>query len=501
MAEKTIIIIGAGLAGLSAGVYAQINGYRARIFEHHSQPGGVVASWKRGDYLIDGGFHFLMGHRPDAPTYALYRALGLTEGSRFLDMELYARFVDEESGISVDVIPDLDRLAGDLKALFPDDARTIGEIISGSRAMRDSGVGFEGMEKPQELMGLMERIRSFWGMRGVFKYFGGKFGKPVAEYARDARSPVLRRIIENLFYPEVPVWFLFMILGLLARRDMGLLEGGSLEFARLIEKRFKDLGGEITYKATVEKIVVENDRAVGIRLADGTEHRADVIVSAADGYSTIFEMLEGRYVSDEIRNRHENWPLVRPLLTASFGVAREFKDDPPFEITFFAAPIVVGEERIPGMWIRVFNYSGKFAPPGKTVVQATVETSWDYWNDLRRQKVRYDAEKDRLAAEILARLEVVYPGISAQVEVTDVTTPYTTWRYTLNRRGAYEGWIPTPKAIMSKPIRTLPGLAGFYMAGQWVVPGGGVPPCLYSGRHVIQILRHRAGKPFLTTTS
>jgi phytoene dehydrogenase-like protein len=210
-------------------------------------------------------------------------------------------------------------------------------------------------------------------------------------------------------------------------------------------------------------------------------------------------MLEGRYVSDEIRRRHEDWPLVRPLLTASFGVAREFKDDPPFGISFFAAPIALGEERIPGMWIRIFNYSGKFAPPEKTVVQATVETSWDYWNDLRREKARYDAEKERLASEILARLEVVYPGISAQVEVTDVTTPYTTWRYTLNRRGAYEGWIPTPKAIMSKPIRTLPGLASFYMAGQWVVPGGGVPPCLYSGRHVIQILRRRSGKPFLTS--
>ncbi|MDH7490664.1 MAG: NAD(P)/FAD-dependent oxidoreductase, partial [Anaerolineae bacterium] len=64
MPNQTVLIIGAGLAGLSAGIHAQRNGFRAHILEHHSQPGGVAAWWRRGDYLIDGGIHFLMGHRP-----------------------------------------------------------------------------------------------------------------------------------------------------------------------------------------------------------------------------------------------------------------------------------------------------------------------------------------------------------------------------------------------------------------------------------------------------
>jgi len=85
------------------------------------------------------------------------------------------------------------------------------------------------------------------------------------------------------------------------------------------------------------------------------------------------------------------------------------------------------------------------------------------------------------------------------VEVTDVATPYTTWRYTLNHKGAYMGWLPTPKSIMTFVPRTLPGLADFYMAGQWVMPGGGVPPCLYSGRHVVQLLCHKDRKQFVTS--
>lgn len=77
----------------------------------------------------------------------------------------------------------------------------------------------------------------------------------------------------------------------------------------------------------------------------------------------------------------------------------------------------------------------------------------------------------------------------------------TIWRYTLNHKGAYMGWLPTPKATMTPVSRKLPGLDNFYMVGQWVMPGGGVPPCLYPGRQAVQILCRLDKKPFLTTIS
>jgi phytoene desaturase len=121
------------------------------------------------------------------------------------------------------------------------------------------------------------------------------------------------------------------------------------------------------------------------------------------------------------------------------------------------------------------------------------------WDQLRSDRAGYEAEKKRVCAEALARLEAHYPGITARVELTDIATPYTTWRYTLNHKGAFMGWVPTPKALRTLFPKTLPGLENFYMAGQWIMPGGGVPPCLYSGRHVIQILCKRDRKPFTTS--
>jgi phytoene desaturase len=183
----------------------------------------------------------------------------------------------------------------------------------------------------------------------------------------------------------------------------------------------------------------------------------------------------------------------------SYGVTQEFPDEPPFASIALEPPLNVGKKEVDAIFVRIFNYSPRFAPPGKTVIQMEFETGWDYWNDLQREdRAGYDAEKERVAAKILERLEAHYPGISSQVEVTDVATPYTFWRYTLNHRGAWEGWLMTPEAIRTTIGRTLPGLDNFYMAGQWVMPGGGVSPVLYSGRHAVQLLCRQHGKPFVT---
>jgi phytoene dehydrogenase-like protein len=499
MMGKSIIIIGAGLAGLSTGCYAQMNGYRTHIFEHHTTPGGVATAWKHKDYIIDGGIHFLMGHKPGQSTYEMYRELGTAQANRFLDLTIYGRFIDEASGRRIEVTPDLGRLADELKAFSSADVRAIDDLITGAHAMQGFDMGEMGMSKPSELMSPLDQLKDTWKMRRVFKYFTGRYAKPVANYVRTFHDPWLREVIRNLFLPEVPAWFILMLLGMLANGQMGLLEGGSLNFVLPIERRYKDLGGQITYKATVEEILVENGRAVGIRLADGSKHHADIVVSATDGYSTIFKMLGGRYKDSKIENRYSEWKLMRPLVMVSFGIAREFTGKPWLSMIMLERPFTVGNQAINGLMVRIFNYSGKFAPKGKTVVQATFETEWDWWNELQNDRPRYQTEKERVAAEVLQRLELHYPGISSLVEMTDVATPYTTWRYTRNYKGAYEGWLPTPETIMTRIERTLPGLANFYMAGQWVMPGGGVPPCLYSGRHVVQMLCHKDRKRFTTS--
>ncbi len=149
MSTKAIAIVGAGLAGLAAGVYAQINGYRTHIFEHGSQPGGVAAWWRRGSYHVDGGIHFLMGHRSGGALHELYRQLGTAAPDTLMDMAEYGRFVDEASGKSVLMTTDLAQCAAVLKGLSPADAgatdagatdAAIDDLIAGARAFSGRGL-------------------------------------------------------------------------------------------------------------------------------------------------------------------------------------------------------------------------------------------------------------------------------------------------------------------------------------------------------------------------
>ena len=172
----------------------------------------------------------------------------------------------------------------------------------------------------------------------------------------------------------------------------------------------------------------------------------------------------------------------------SYGVALEFPNVPPTNVVRPQRPLIIAGREEPRIVYRVFNYDDTLAPPGKTVVQVYIQTNYDWWNTLQTDRARYDEVKARIAADVLERLEYHLPGIAANVEVTDVSTPHTFCRYTRNYRGAFEGWLVTPKTIRHTLEKTLPGLRGFHMIGQWTEPGGGIPVVIDAARRFVQAL-------------
>ncbi|MHA1480140.1 MAG: phytoene desaturase family protein [Candidatus Thorarchaeota archaeon] len=496
MTKKSIIIIGAGLGGLSTGVYAQMNGYSTQIFELNSGPGGVATCWKRKDYLIDGGIHFLSGCKPGLGFYEIMKEIG-AENVPMVDFDFYSRFIDEASGRIIDITADLDKLDRDLTELFPEDVDIIKELISATRSLAKMDLSVVGFGKPIELSGKLDTLREYWQMRGLMKYMMGKWNLPVKKYVERVKDPLFNEILRLMFLPEVPMWFIVMILSQLASGQMTLLEEGSLSFIKAIEQRFLNLGGAVNYNSEVEKIIVKDDKAIGIRLKDESEYFADYIIPAMDGHSVIYDFLEGKYVDEKIEHRYTKWELGRPLVMINFGVTRKFEEVPSLLFLKTDPPITIGDSDLDGIMVRIFNYGKGFAPSGKTVVQVEFEHEWAYWYNLRTSdRDAYRKEKDRIASESLKRLETHFPGISEQVEVTDVATPYTMWRYTRNLEGAYMAWLPTSKLMTLRLRKTLPGLEGLYMAGQWAMGMGSVPTAIYSGRQAIQLVCHHDGKKF-----
>jgi phytoene dehydrogenase-like protein len=501
MNNKKVIIIGAGISGLCAGSYLQMNGYDTEIFELHNIPGGLCTAWKRKGYTFDLCIHWLVGSSPSDNFYALWNELIDMEKLDFVDHEIFFQVEDKE-GRTLRIFTDVDRLEEEMKNVAPEDKDVIEDFVGGIRKFLPFSMP---LNKAPEVM------NAFDGLKMMFKmlpYFGAfkKWEKISArELANRCKNPLLSRAILEMFLPESSLFFILYTLVSMHKKSAGYPIGGSLNFAELIEKKYINLGGKVNYNSRVEKIIQEDDCARGIRLENGDTHRADIIISAADGYSTIFKMLDGKYVDEKRREYYsgesEKLEVFPSLVFVSIGVNRKFDNEPHSLIFPLKKPIAVDKstnyEYLP---VRIFNFDPTLAPEGKTSITVMLGTyNYEFWVDLRKNdKEKYRQEKERIANEVIEALEERFGNIKSAVEVTDVSTPASLIRFTGNWKGSFEGWHPGTGTTMIRINKTLPGLKNFYMIGQWVEPGGGLPPAIMSGRNVTQMICKKDKKKFTT---
>ena len=495
--EKSIIIIGAGVAGLSAGCYGQINGYDTQIFEMHSLPGGLCTSWKRKGYVFDGCIHWLVGSKNGSSMNRIWQELGAAQGRQMVDHEEFTRFQSADGKVFI-LYTNVDRLEQHLLELSAADSQAIHKLCGLIRKFAQMGDAMMG----DPAGGLLGRVRRLWATAVLMPAMIQYSKLSIQTFSERLTDPFLRKAFTHIFgSPDFPMIALLMTMAWQHNQDAGYPIGGSLAFAQAIAQRYLSLGGQIHYQSRVDKVLVENHCAVGVRLIDGSEHRADVVISAADGHATIFDMLEGKYVDDKIRGYYRDLPIFAPIIQVSLGINRDLADQPhtvQYELT---EPLQIAEKARHSISFKHYGYDPTIAPAGKSVITTMFDSNHAYWQELAQESERYDTEKQDIAIKVINQLERHYPDITRQVEVVDVATPLTFERYTGNWQGSMEGWLPTVKtsSMMIKGMdKTLPGLENFYMVGQWVEPGGGLPPAALSGRRVIAMICKKDGLPFST---
>lgn len=499
--QKKINIIGAGVAGLCAGTYLQMNGYETEIFEMHTVPGGLCTAWDRDGYRFDGCIHWLMGATPTNSMYNFWNEL--------IDMKkLEMVFADEyfvledKNGKRLTIYRDADKLEKELMRVAPEDKTEIKRFVSGIRKL--TKLDFKS-EKPPELMGFGDLLRM---VSGIFPYLNQfmKWKKiSLDDYSKKLKNPLLREAIKNGFVPEMAALFLIISLADMNRGGSAYPIGGSLHFARMLEKSYLGLGGKIHYHSKVKKITFTREggkaKATGVELENGQVHPCDIVISAADGHDTLFRMLEGRFIVAKLKEYYEREPVFSSYLQVSLGVNRTF-DNLPSSIYFqLENPVKVDPETEKDtIGFRIFSFDPTLAPAGKTAIVAMIDTyNYEYWVNLRKKDpASYKAEKQRIADVVIEVLEKRIGNVKEFIEVVDVSSPATVLRYTNNWKGSFEGWIMTPKNAFELFKSSLPGLDNFYMIGQWMSPGGGLPAGLLTGRNVAQLICAREKKKFST---
>jgi phytoene dehydrogenase-like protein len=323
-------------------------------------------------------------------------------------------------------------------------------------------------------------------------------------FAGEFKDPLLREAFREMWVPEFSMLFMLFTFAYLHNKNAGYPIGGSMPMSRALEERYKDLGGTLNYRSRVAGIITENNIVKGVRLDDGAEYRAGRVISAADGYTTLFSMLGGKFGDEKTREPYEKWPIFPSLIFVSLGVRRTFDEIPRTVsgLTFhLKQKVEIGDKVRDKLSVHLYNHDPSMAPEGCTAITIMLETDHEYWKGLALDRKVYLRKKEEIGQTVIELLNERFPGISSLVEAIDVATPLTFERYTGNWKGCFEGWLLTPEnsGVIMKPMSQLiPGLKNFYMCGQWVEPGGGLPTAIMSGRRLVKSLCKEDKRKFKT---
>ena len=225
MTQKSIIIIGAGIAGLATGCYGQMNGYQTRIFELHSAPGGLCTAWKRKGYTFDGCIHWLVGTGQKASVRRVWEELGAVQGRQIVDHDVYLQ-VEGTGGKVFTVYTNAERLEKHMLELAPADAGPIKELCGAIRRMA-------GIDMPLDSPNILSSIKMLFQMLPMIGLYR-KWGKmPMPAFTARISDPFLRQAFNDIFdMPDFPMIAVIMMLSSMHNHNAGYPLGGSLEFSR-----------------------------------------------------------------------------------------------------------------------------------------------------------------------------------------------------------------------------------------------------------------------------
>jgi phytoene dehydrogenase-like protein len=481
---KSIIIIGAGIAGLTAGVYARQSGFDATIYESHAIPGGASTSWRRKGYLFEGGLHWLTGSSPKAPINRLWREVGALDDT----VSVYDRdpFITVElGGKTARLYRDEEKLRAHLLALSPEDEREINKLCRDIRA-------FKGVMAPvTDIKGVRVRHQSAPDASSLLSmlpalprlsYYKNHTGD---EIARRFKSPVIRLLLNCVAGGENNGLAIIFTLATLAAGDGGYPEGGSLAMAERIAGKFTSLGGEIRYGRLVEKVWTENGAARGV-IVNGERIAVDAVIVTQDtlaAVDTLFDPLIREPWAEKMRKN--TVPLLDTFI--ALGVEADLSDVPESLVFEAAEPLPFCGTALPVIGVNNYARYVGYAPEGCSALTCILGgDTYDYWK-ARRVDGTYEAEKRKLAEAFIRVLEKRLPQIAGKVAVWDVATPLTYERYLHSYKGSWMSVMGKGEATTSYPMKPA-GISNVYFAGQRMMVPGGLPVALETGRRAVQYL-------------
>ena len=493
-----IVIIGGGVSGLAAGIYAQKCGFQSEIYEKNPNLGGMCSYWMRHGFLIDNCVHWLCGTNPDADIHKVWKDLNILGDG--IDVIQHPSFFQiEQDGQTVNIWQNVERTRRELKQLSPEDSDAIDNFIDTINKYKSVFIPTE----PKEMMSFGYILRMIWKMKKVLLVNGIYSKMSLEQYASCFKHPLLRRMCTAYFPETYNAMSMFYTYATFCSGNGGLPKGGSKGMIERMTGLYERLGGKIFTSHEATEITVEGKKAKGVKFLDGSFVEADWIVPACDSFETFSNLLPVKYTEPFFAEKYKNTEKFRVYNSANCYYALEAKaeDIMPQNTMILDCNInILGNVRTEFV-MKNFDYEPSFAPEGKSVLQVLIslyEKDFDRWKDLYdNDREAYKEAKRQLDLNVKTCIEEHFPEMKGKLKSIDVATPVTHYRYCKAYKGAYMSFVLTPfvkKEMHNGRIKDIENIA---LAGQWLQMPGGLPNAAITGKFAIQRICKSIGKKFL----
>jgi phytoene dehydrogenase-like protein len=494
--KPRVIIIGGGVAGLAAGVYAQRSGFSATILEKNSYAGGACAMWNRAGYTIEGSMHYLTGSAASNPIHRIWREVGaLTDHSVIYQPDPF--LTCQYSGQRYCLYRNISLLEEHLISLAPEDTAAIQSLVKDVKKLTPFPSPFTDVPGVR-----MDGPRSSFlnfalQMVPILPRFMHRSTLSVRQYLSSFTNRGIRELFLNVSDEYFSAGALLFLLASIASGDLSYVRGGSQAIANGMAAQFQSLGGTLLLKQKVDSIQIINGQIKSVSVGDHN-FPAEAVIATVDARAVAATGLTKTGIKEPWMAGlvRETRPVIADLLAV--GLKADLSSYP--YMTDFPLNDPVPAPYHPAGAIKVVNYSGiAAAPPGccvLTVLGHGTERLSDYWRAAQADG-SYEAKKRQWTRFFLGKVEAAMPEIRGKVAFAELSTAATVERYLGTYKGSYmsyqlPGWNVTGGVYpqRSEVVKNL------YWAGMRMLRPGGLPPALMTGRKAVQYICKDFGMTF-----
>lgn len=489
MAE--ILIIGGGVSGLSAGIYAQMHGHHAVVCEKHSIAGGNLTGWDRGEYHIDNCIHWLTGTNPHSKTYRMWEELGVLGGVEIMQEETL--FTCEYGGQTLSLNKDLRKFEQDMLSISPEDEKEIRSLVKAIDYLQ--GVcGIAGETHDQKSSAAQKLVR----LPQLLKYYKMTTG----DLSKCFRHPLLSFFFRAFWGEEFGAFALIFVMAHFCGENGGIPRGSSCAMAERMTERFHSLGGDLLLKKEVVKINAEDGKASSVSFTDGTTIQADYVIITNDPADAFANLIDAP-MPKKLRKSYRD---VRMKRFSSYHCAfacemseLPFEGDYIFEVPEEYRSTLHTNQLI----VRGFSHEPSFAPKGNNILQTLTfvfeEDAKTFIKLKQRSKEEYRRKKQEISQILQMLIEKHFPQMQDKLKCIDVWTPATYRRFTGTEIGSWMSFALPSKKIPFRIGNRIKGVSNVFLATQWQQSPGGLPIAAEGGMLAIKSILKLEGRKCRTT--